>query len=583
MFQSTRKILVVEDDLDFSVLVKSRLQSHGYDVHVSSSSEDGLLKIKEQKPDLIITDIVLPGMDGFELCTQVKDDKALNLPVIILTSKKNEESRRQGYGCRADAYIAKSSLDSMLVPEIKRILSQGKESYLATIVDDSDDAIIGKTLEGIVTSWNGAAERMYGYLAHEVIGKTIETLFPLDRKREFSDIFNKLRVGKRIKNFETICQKKNGELIDVSLTISPIKVEHGQLIGVSMIARDVTKQKKTQQQLRQLTHSLTLEKAKLEQVLGIEEGLHRLLDVNRLVDFVVQKSCEVLEARRCSIMFYDPDAQELSLRGYRGIDKGKKNIVGKRIKLGEPIAGLVALSGQSVLVKDIEQQGPFCRPNRDGYKSKSFMSVPIKIDNHLLGVINVADKKSQDSNEFSLSDLKILNMIVRQVAVALESARLYRELNYLSMIDPLTNLYNYRYFTKYLDYEIFRAKRYGRDLSLIMIDVDDFKSYNDSFGHVEGDQLLKEISMAMRRSVRNVDVVCRYAGDEFIIILPETDEASARNVAKKIDKNIESLYLKRPVTVSMSTALYQGGMDRLDFVRKADALLYGIKKAKKAE
>src|SRR5436189_1787560 len=103
-------------------------------------------------------------------------------------------------------------------------------------------------------------------------------------------------------------------------------------------------------------------------------------------------------------------------------------------------------------------------------------------------------------------------MITRQVAVAIETAKLYKELSYLSITDPLTNMFNYRHFAKTLDQEIKRLKRYPGDLCLLMIDVDDFKSYNDSFGHLEGDTLLKEIARILNENLRNVDIACRYAG-----------------------------------------------------------------------
>ena len=169
-------------------------------------------------------------------------------------------------------------------------------------------------------------------------------------------------------------------------------------------------------------------------------------------------------------------------------------------------------------------------------------------------------------------------MIVRQVRIAVENARLYRELKFISMTDALTGIYNYRYFTRTLDCEIVRSKRYGRNLSFLMIDIDQLKSYNDTFGHLEGDKLLKAVAKTIKQSVRTTDVVCRYAGDEFAVILPETDVGQARITAEKIRKKISELSANRSISASIGVAQYTPDTNRYDLIRKADSHLYTAKR-----
>ena len=114
---------------------------------------------------------------------------------------------------------------------------------LAAIVESSDDAIISKDLAGIITSWNDGAERLFGYTAEEIIGKSITLLIPDDRQGEEPDILARLRNGERVEHFETIRRRKDGSLVDLSLTISPIRDEHGGIVGASKIARDITDRK----------------------------------------------------------------------------------------------------------------------------------------------------------------------------------------------------------------------------------------------------------------------------------------------------------------------------------------------------
>jgi len=140
---------------------------------------------------------------------------------------------------------------AMLALAFAVVVSQRKQAdavhaRLAAIVDSSVDAIIGKTLEGVVFSWNAAAERMFGYKAEEVLGHPIKFLIPPSRFDEEPTIIKRLRHGERIAYFETVRQRKDGQIIDVSLTISPIKDQRGKVIGISKIARDITHQKRTQ-------------------------------------------------------------------------------------------------------------------------------------------------------------------------------------------------------------------------------------------------------------------------------------------------------------------------------------------------
>ena len=125
--------------------------------------------------------------------------------------------------------------------------SEQRLRFLASIVESSDDAIVSKNLDGVITSWNGGAERIFGYSAREAIGQPITLVIPQDRQGEEREILTRIRRGERVDHFETIRQRKNGVLIVVSLTISPVKDAGGRIVGASKIARDITEQKKNQE------------------------------------------------------------------------------------------------------------------------------------------------------------------------------------------------------------------------------------------------------------------------------------------------------------------------------------------------
>jgi PAS domain S-box-containing protein len=125
---------------------------------------------------------------------------------------------------------------------------------LAAIVASSDDAIVGKDLDGIITSWNAGAERIFGYLAEEIIGKPITILIPADHQKEEEAIIERIRRGQRVEHFETVRQRKHGSLIDVSMTVSPVKNSQSKVIGASKIARDITERKRNDALIINLAH-----------------------------------------------------------------------------------------------------------------------------------------------------------------------------------------------------------------------------------------------------------------------------------------------------------------------------------------
>ncbi|HEX3934549.1 MAG TPA: PAS domain S-box protein, partial [Puia sp.] len=148
-----------------------------------------------------------------------------------------------------------ADMDETLTPneaELRDI--ENKQAMLAAIIDSSEDAIISKTLEGFITSWNPAAERMFGYEEAEVIGKHISLLIPPDKLSEEDMIINRIRNGLEVKHFDTIRVTRSGKMIPISLTISPIRGRDGRIIGASKIARDITEQLRSQEELRTHVH-----------------------------------------------------------------------------------------------------------------------------------------------------------------------------------------------------------------------------------------------------------------------------------------------------------------------------------------
>jgi len=358
--------------------------------------------------------------------------------------------------------------------------------------------------------------------------------------------------------------------------IKPFDIDHLKLV----IKRGLEKQRLTVRN-KELLERLEKEKYKLEIIIDTYNKIGTISSIDNLADFVTAQVLKIVEAEKSSLMVVDKDAGELVLKSFKGLDKEKVVV---NMKIGELVAGWVAQQGEALLVKDIDTD-PRLKLNfkSDRYKTKSFISLPLKVDSQVIGVMNVTDKLA-GIKVFTEDDLRYLTLVAHHTVIQIENIRLCEKLASLAVTDAVTNLFNHRYFQEQLNVEILRAQRYKHALSLVIFDIDFFKVYNDHYGHLEGDKVLKQVAWIIKQDVRQVDIVCRYGGDEFVLILPFTDLNSAKFVAEKIRKSIEEMDLfdketqeNIRVNVSGGVAGYHKGLKREDLIALADRALYKAK------
>jgi diguanylate cyclase (GGDEF)-like protein len=208
------------------------------------------------------------------------------------------------------------------------------------------------------------------------------------------------------------------------------------------------------------------------------------------------------------------------------------------------------------------------------------MCIPLVAFGQTLGVL-VLDSDKKDA--FNAQDVQPLESVADICATAIQNAHYVERVKQLAYLDGLTGIFNRRYFELRIMEEIERARRFEAGMALLMIDIDQFKRLNDEFGHLLGDEVLRQVSSIFHQQLRKIDVVCRYGGEEFAILLSQTDAEHAMQVAEKLRKLIDEWEfpgVPRTVTISVGVASFpEDGLTRDELVRAADAGLYAAKQA----
>ena len=297
---------------------------------------------------------------------------------------------------------------------------------------------------------------------------------------------------------------------------------------------------------------------------------------------IVARSAELLQAERGSLLLFDEGANRLMMTAARGIPARLSEVA--PVAIGEGIAGAV-LRENRPLVATVDELGRATIAERR-YKTKSFISYPITIGTRRFGVLNLADKIG--GGAYDLHDLSVIDLVAPQIALALERAAWQQRANefqLMSITDPLTGLHNRRYLEARLAEELSRSKRYNYPLSFMMIDIDDFKFYNDQNGHQAGDRALEMTAQCLHAALRKVDVASRYGGEEFSILLPQTSLEEAAVIADRIRRKIMNTAFPHGktqplggVTVSIGLSAFSPTLDSAEaIVRAADRALYHAK------
>ena len=319
---------------------------------------------------------------------------------------------------------------------------------------------------------------------------------------------------------------------------------------------------------------------------NVGQAMNFIDDLKNLLRVILGKAIQAIGAQKGSLMLYDKSNDELVIKVVYGLpdkeieDKINDGLIEcTKIKAGEGIAGSVLNSKKSIITNLGEDDPRFKKSSVS--RVASILCVPLIVKGEAIGVINITNKL--DGKFFNQDDLNFMGALSNQAAIAINNAQLYE----LAITDGLTKLYIYRHFQYLMENELKRAYRYKHPITLLMMDIDNFKSINDNYGHLIGDEILRQISHVIMTTIRKIDMPSRYGGEEFAVILPETSKENALNIAERLRQKIQAIIVVKDghnvsPTISIGISTFpENASNQDEFIETADKALYYAKKSGK--
>lgn len=312
------------------------------------------------------------------------------------------------------------------------------------------------------------------------------------------------------------------------------------------------------------------------------KALTSTLDLAKVLDVILERAGRLIPCERSLLLVVDETEGRRELRPHRARDRSGR--AARQVPWGVGPSGWVAQHARPLLIQDRRLPLPAGLRHWTATRSKfrSLLAVPIVNKRKTLGVLELVNRA--DGRAFDAGDQDLLTQLMGQAAIAIERSQLYHRQEELAIRDDLTKLFNFRHLDQVLDNEIRRCVRYGAVLSAIFLDLDYFKVVNDRYGHLMGSRVLVEVAELLIRNLRDVDIISRYGGDEFVVVLPETGLRTTLAITRRLHRafhrheflSAEGLNVR--LTASFGLAGFPDhARNKKDLIRLADQAMYEAK------
>jgi diguanylate cyclase (GGDEF)-like protein/PAS domain S-box-containing protein len=456
--------------------------------------------------------------------------------------------------------------------------------FLDRILEESSDAIVQIDVDGRVAGWNKGAERIFGVGREDVVGKSFADLpiIPVERREDVRELLSRVARGEHVPVFEIACRARDGRDVLALVSASPARDDQGRIVGLVAFSKDIS------EQAHKLDHVMRQNRA-LSLVRGISLALGRELSMTAVARQGLDQVLQALTLGHGRLYVYDAAESRLYAVAQRGFrPEGCEPVAVRPVEdlPGGPLAAavvyrqtLVHHNGGSVV------ENP-ALADRQISDVSAVITRPLVAANELIGVLQLL---AFDGRRFGPDDESIVHAAGDELAAALRHARMLDEASRLAITDPLTGLYNYRFTQDVLRKRLSEVRRRKRPLAVIMADIDGLQTINERYGREAGDKILRQFGAVLAACVRVSDIVARYGGDEFLIVLPETRLTDAVMLAERTLTRIAETTWEGieagggedvTVTASFGVAAYpEAGTQLNALLKAADAELFAAKQS----
>lgn len=458
----------------------------------------------------------------------------------------------------------------------------------AAVVDCANDAVVCLTLDGVILSWNAGAERILGYSAAEVVNRSFSLVFPPQTWSAFIRDIVKIAAGSPSDLRQIACTRKDGATVTLSTSRSAVRHSSDYVAAIALIAREADAPSSEEEALRDANRQLS-------------ETIRNLEQRNREMNFVQQLSTLLqacLTADEAHLVL-NQSLPKLFPAGTGAIFEWNTsvNLLEATVKWGDPPLSEAVFTPEECWAlrsgrvhRVAESASPLLCPHLSRLNSVNSICTPLVASGETLGIVTVQGGPFELSQPADLQQRllstrqQLVETLSGHIALALANLRLRENLRAQSIRDPVSGLFNRRYLDETLPREIHRAGRDGRNLGIIMCDLDSFKAFNDAHGHAAGDTLLRSFGDLVARIVRAGDIACRYGGDEFVLILLDTSLETAERRAELLLREFRRIAIQygdmflNPGSLSLGVSAFPThGNSASALLRVADDALYRAK------
>ena len=438
-----------------------------------------------------------------------------------------------------------------------------------TTIDNMQDGIVVVDLKDRVVDINPAAEKIIQNSFNKVVGQPSTKIFP-----DLTDWINDSKESKTPVKVLNIGEGKDKEIFVLNLI--PLVDVQDTLIGHSIVFHNNTESHILNKNIKDQADRLAV-------LYEIGKAITSTLEIDDLLELIYKQLSRVIPSDAYFVALYLPDEHQLDIRIM--IDQGKRYTPGKQ-NANEGLSSLIVKNRKPLLIHDLRKEINTLpvKPVMVGEKrlSRSWLGVPLLMENDLIGLLAVA---SYEPNKYDETDQLLLEQIAQQAVLSIQNAHHHQEVTQQAKLDSLTGVSNHNHFIERLYEEAKEALISLVPLSLIMLDIDYFKLYNDTYGHIVGDQVLRLTVQAIQSHIKKTDIVGRWGGEEFGVILPNATTSQAKMVANRIRRtlaelplfDVEGLTIPKPTISQGIGNLPEHTSDVDDLVIIADRALYKAK------